>query len=392
MKNIRLVLGGACAVLLVAFAQCSSPSTTSSEPPPPGGPGGALIAGTTGSAGSTLTGGTTGGAGSGAGGMTGAGAGGSGHVGGTTGTAGANGTAGAAGTGGSSGSGGTPGTGGRVVDGAGVPLAKPGDQTSTSRQYLNLGDMRLINNRWGSDARNCTGTMQSVFINTDGTLGWNFNRPTCGGAKGDPDFPEVEFGIAPFGTTSTLLTTPAFSSTTLLPIQLKDLTSASVSIDTFTTTFQKPTYWDSNVEFWISKLNPATNANAGVYAEVIAFLGYESGRTSTSAGGWSCDKTGSVTSAGIGYTLCHQSDTWSSGWRFFNFNLNAGPVNTFGGNFDVKAFIDWVSQNYPGFTTDMWLTRIEVGTEIDDNTQGSAKINNLTFEINGTSRSVQLAH
>ena len=67
-------------------------------------------------------------------------------------------------------------------------------------------------------------------------------------------------------------------------------------------------------------------------------------------------------------------------------------MNTFGGQFDVKAFIDWVTQNYSGFTTDMWLTRIEVGTEIDDSTQGSAKINNLTFEINGTSRSVQLTH
>jgi hypothetical protein len=47
--------------------------------------------------------------------------------------------------------------------------------------------------------------------------------------------------------------------------------------------------------------------------------------------------------------------------------------------------------HYTGFTTDMWLTRIEVGAEIDDNTAGTSKINNLTFEINGTSRSVQLA-
>jgi hypothetical protein len=39
----------------------------------------------------------------------------------------------------------------------------------------------------------------------------------------------------------------------------------------------------------------------------------------------------------------------------------------------------------------MWLTRIEVGTEVDDNTQGVAKLNNLTFEINGTSKSAQIA-
>jgi hypothetical protein len=39
----------------------------------------------------------------------------------------------------------------------------------------------------------------------------------------------------------------------------------------------------------------------------------------------------------------------------------------------------------------MWLTRIEVGTEVDDNTSGTAKINNLTFEINGTSKSIEVA-
>ena len=38
----------------------------------------------------------------------------------------------------------------------------------------------------------------------------------------------------------------------------------------------------------------------------------------------------------------------------------------------------------------MWLTRIEVGTEVDDNTAGTAKINNLTFEVNGTSKSIRV--
>jgi len=264
--------------------------------------------------------------------MASAGAGGSSHVGGTTGTAGAT------GIGGTSGSGGAIGTGGRVVDGAGVPLAKPGDQASGSGQYLNLGDMRLINNRWGSDARNCTGTTESVFINTDGTLGWNFNRPTCGGAKADPDFPEVEFGVAPFGMTSSLRTTPAFSSTTLLPIQLKNLTSASVTFDTFASTFSAG-YWDNNFEFWISKMDPTTNASGGVYAEIIMFTGWENGRSNTSAGGWTCDQTGSVNSNGMTFNLCHQSDTWSNGqWRFFNFNVNSSAalgLGTFNGKADI---------------------------------------------------------
>ncbi len=43
-------------------------------------------------------------------------------------------------------------------------------------------------------------------------------------------------------------------------------------------------------------------------------------------------------------------------------------------------------------TTSMWLTRIEVGNEIDDNTAGSAQVNNVTFEINGTSKTPQFTN
>ena len=99
--------------------------------------------------------------------------------------------------------------------------------------YFNLGDMRLINNRWGSDALNCSGTVESVCINTDGTIGWNFNRKTCYPTtppSGDPDFPEVEFGVAPFGNQSSNLTSPPYSSTTLLPIQLSALSSATLNM------------------------------------------------------------------------------------------------------------------------------------------------------------------
>jgi hypothetical protein len=98
-----------------------------------------------------------------------------------------------------------------------------------------------------------------------------------------------------------------------------------------------------------------------------------------------------MTAGSASYNLCHQSDTWSSGWRFFNFNLSNGPQNNFSGKADIKAIIDWVRSKYSGFTDDMWLTRIELGTEVDDNTQGTAKFNNLTFEINGTSKSIELA-
>jgi len=346
--------------------------------------GGAVGTGSGGSSGTasggasgTASGGSNGSGGANSGGGSGTASGGSGTASGGSGT----GTGGRANTGGSTGSGGAAtGGAGPKVDMGGIPLAKPGDMTNVSRKYLNLGEMRVINNRWGSDELNCAGTTQRVFIGTDGSLNWEFNRPACGGAKAKPDYPEIEFGVAPFGATNSLLTTPAFSSTMVLPKQVKDLTSASILIDTLQISLQKPTIWNINFEIWLSQKNPLTDPNPGVYAEIIAFWGWENGR-------WPCDKSGNLANAGShSYHMCHQSDTWADGkWRFYNFNVDNGPLTTFNGTVNVKAFIDYVVKTY-GLSTDLWLTRMEVGSEIDDNTQGSVKIKNITFEVNGTSK------
>lgn len=312
---------------------------------------------------------------------------GSGGKGGAAGMQGSGGKGGAAGNGsGGSGAGGA-GSGGTRVDCKGQALAKAGDKTSVSKAYLNLGEMRLINNRWGSDELGCTGTQQSVFVNSDKTLGWTFNRPTCGGNKGKPDYPEIEFGVAPFGATSPLLTTPACSSTTLLPIQLKSLTSASITLNSFNVSFTNPSIWNMDFEVWLSRENPVTSANPGVFAEIITFWGWENGR-------WPCNISNppTVSSGSNSYRICHQSDTWANGqWRFYNFNVDGGPYQTVNGKVDVKAFIDKVVSSY-GLSTDLWLTRIEVGTEIDDNTAGSVKINGITFEVNGASRSPEFGN
>jgi len=404
MKSSAIFRVGTCVATLLAFVGCSS-----SSPPGSSGSGGSTSSGTggsnssgtggsnsSGSGGSNSSGGSngsgtggsnssgSGGSNTGTGGSVTTGSGGSGSGGSNTGTGGSN-TSGSGG----SGSGGSSGN----VDQGGVALAKPGDMTSTTNAYLNLGDMRLINNRWGSDGLNCSGTMQSVFVNTDKTIGWKFMRGNCGESNHDhPDFPEVEFGVAPFGMTSSLRNSPAFSSTKLLPIQISSLTSASVNIDTFNITFSNPTFWDANFEFWISKKDPTTNADAGVYAEIITFVGWENGRQSSGNGGWPCTTSGTVPNTN--FQLCHQSDSWGSGWRFFNFTngsaTGSGSQN-FTGKVDIKAILDYVKSKYSGFTNDMWLTRVELGTEIDDNTAGQASIKNLTFEINGTSKSIQLA-
>ena len=198
--------------------------------------------------------------------------------------------------------------------------------------------------------------------------------------------------MAPFGATSNLLTSPKYSSTTLLPAQLKTITSASVTMTGLASTFTNPSYYDTNFEFWISKENPITSTNPQVYAEIIVFLDWEANRQNGSAGGWTCDASGSISTGGNTFNLCHQKDTWGPGnWRFFNFVLSNGPSSNFTGKGDVKALLDWVMSKYSGFSTDFWLTRIEVGTEVDDSTVGQAKLQNVAFEINGTTKTPQLA-
>ncbi|HLK90133.1 MAG TPA: hypothetical protein VKZ18_09570, partial [Polyangia bacterium] len=212
----------------------------------------------------------------------------------------------------------------------------------------------------------------------------------------DPDFPEIEFGVAPFGTTSSNLTSPNFSSTTLLPIQISALNSATLSLTNYNTTFTKPTYWDANFEFWISKEDPTKNANAQVYAEIIIFLGWNSDRQTGSTTSWPCMSYNPSTISGTNLQLCHQSDTWANNqWRFFNFVATNGPLSSVSGTFDIKQILSWVMSNFANstnsalgnFSDSMYLTRIEVGTEIDDQTSGSASVGNISFSINGTTKS-----
>jgi len=355
---------------------------------------------TTGGKTSTSTGGTkaTGGSSSSAGGKTSTGGTSGVATGGTAATGGTRTSGGTSATGGTSAAGGTVATGGSVAATGGVStdqngksLAKPGDKTSNTHDYLYLGNMRLINNNWGSVELNNSGKScnapQSVEVKSDGSLGWTFNRGNCGDDGGHPDYPELEFGVGPFGSASSLLTSPEFSSTTLLPIQIKDIQSATVNVDNFAINLQGGTNWNLNIEFWLSRNNPLTNPDGGVYAEFMGVWGWNEGST-----WWNCTPplNQSVNSGGKTYNLCHQSDSWGGGptWRFFQFTGSGGSQRSFNGTVDIKAFLDWFfgSSYASGASKDLWLTRIELGTEIGDSTSGTCSIRNVTFNINGTSQ------
>jgi hypothetical protein len=341
---------------------------------------------------------STGGVGASSGAPAGGASSGSGNVGGTPTTGGSDGTGGSSGvsgatTGGVSGSS-TGGAGGAPmdVDQNGKRNAAPGSMTSTPQDYLRLGEIRILNNNWGSEDLGCNAPM-SVFVNQDRSFGWTFNRGNCDTANSNqkPDFPQVEFGIHPFGVGNALATSPDFSSTTLLPLQIRNITSANVTIQGLNIQLQRGGSWNITFEFWLSSQNPNTAGNAGVHTELMTFWGWQSGRWPSAPGADGSQDGGSgagqtVNTGNKTYTLWVQRDMWADGWRYYQFRDNAGPGMSFNGTVNVKTLLDYLV-NTRGFSQDLWVTRLEVGSEIDDETQGTVTMQNITFEVNGQSRS-----
>jgi hypothetical protein len=95
--------------------------------------------------------------------------------------------------------------------------------------------------------------------------------------------------------------------------------------------------------------------------------------------------TGQTVNAGQTYTLWVQRDNWADGWRYFQFRAGSSSMS-FNGSVNVKTLLDYLV-NTRGFSPDLWVTRLEVGSEIDDETEGRVTMSNITFEVNGQSRS-----
>jgi hypothetical protein len=308
-----------------------------------------------------------------------------------------------AGTGGGTGSGGGAPSGGAGpdVDPGGKENAAPGATETAPQEYLRIGDIRILNNNWGSEDLGCTAptSTMSVFVNQDRTFGWTFARGDCepgpNATKSKPDFPQLEFGVHPFGPGSALATSPDYSSTLLLPKQIKDITSATVKVDNLQAMITQTESWDVTFEFWLSERNPL-EPNPGVYAELMTFWGWQPNRwpdSGTMPGPTGNTNNEQVESGGKTYKLWVQQDDWAKqppeapqGWRYFQFRDNNGSSNTFDGTLDVKKFLDYLV-NTRRYSPDLWVTRLEVGSEIDDMTAGTVKMSGVTFTVNGESRS-----
>ncbi len=301
------------------------------------------------------------------------------------GAAGSAGTLGNGGGGAAAGAAGAAGAGSGMVPGETKPTVTAPASSKVDSDYFVLGEARLLNNNWGSQALGCKAPYE-IFVNADKTFGWKWDRAstTCGGNKSKPDYPEVEFGMHPFGVSQQLITSPDYSSTTVLPIQVKDVTSASVKIEGLSITTTADAAWNMNFEMWFCEQHPATGTHTTAYGETMNWFGWSSDQYN-----WN-GVLGSL-EAGQSYDLLHSDDHWPAGqaqqWKYRQYRLKSS-TRQFSGTVDVKKMLDHlVGQGWP---KDLWIARFEVGTELDDGSAGTVTIRKITFEVNGQQRATEV--
>jgi len=313
------------------------------------------------------------------------------------GTSGAGGAVSNGGTLSSSGAGGSAaglGGGGAAAAGAAGSGMVPGETKATvtapanskvPSDYFVLGEARLLNNNWGAQALGCKAPYE-IFVNADKTFGWKWDRAgtKCGGDKSKPDYPEVEFGMHPFGVSQQLITSPDYSSTTVLPIQVKDVTTASVKIEGLSIATTSDAAWNMNFEMWFCEQHPATGTHTTAYGETMNWFGWSSDQYN-----WN-GVLGSL-EAGQSYDLLHSDDHWPAGqaqqWKYRQYRLK-NSSKQFNGTVDVKKILDHLVGE--GWPNSLWIARFEVGTELDDGSAGTVTIKKITFEVNGQQRATEV--
>jgi hypothetical protein len=339
-----------------------------------------------GAGGTSAQAGASGGAVVGAGGAAVSGSAGAGGVpasGGAFGSSGAGGSAAGLGNGGG-GAGGAAGSSG-MVPGETKPTVTAPASSKVPSDYFVLGEARLLNNNWGAQALGCKAPYE-IYVNADKTFGWKWDRAgtKCGGDKSKPDYPEVEFGMHPFGVSQQLITSPDYSSTTILPIQVKDVTTASVKIEGLSITTTSDAAWNMNFEMWFCEQHPATGTHTTAYGETMNWFGWSSDQYN-----WN-GVLGSL-EAGQSYDLLHSDDHWPAGqaqqWKYRQYRLKSSSKQ-FNGTVDVKKILQHLTGE--GWPSSLWIARFEVGTELDDGSAGTVAIQKITFEVNGQKRATEV--
>jgi hypothetical protein len=271
------------------------------------------------------------------------------------------------------GSAGAPAAGGMNAGGAGPndgPQVSPRGSMFCDETPLWLGEMRGLTNEWTDPEQ-----MTCLFLDEQGRFGWNWSRGSTGAGDNPtyPNYPEIEFGINPWNEEG-----DDVSTTTLLPLQLKDIDSASMTLLVNTTT-NNNSGWNLAFELWLADGDP-TQGPTNATGEVMIFLGNEPNYyPQTPVGGQLNDGHNT-------YTLYESADDWGSWGIYRQWRIgDTDGVVDFNGTINIGAFLQHHLET-EGWNPDFWVTRFEIGTETFQNSGGTTTFTNLSFEVNGQTR------
>jgi hypothetical protein len=260
----------------------------------------------------------------------------------------------------------------------GTTITLPGTTSTMMEQILPLGCMHLVSNRWTDPM-----AAETLFLNADSSFGWSWQRGNTGvmySWGSPPNYPELEFGINPWG-----LGTPPVSTTDLLPMQLKNMHSASMTVTVDTNIAQAGAGWNLAYEMWLAPDDPTQGTTNPEY-EIMVFFGNVANYYPTPP---MCDSLvdnvpcgQQVESGGNSYTLFYSNTQWAGppAYNYLQFRDSANSsAGTFSGTLDIYKFLKLVNPS-----GDLWVTRFELGNEAYMNTQGTTTIASVSFEVNGT--------
>jgi hypothetical protein len=222
---------------------------------------------------------------------------------------------------------------------------------------LDINDsFQLIDNQWGNpDASQC------VWINEDGTYGWDFDASNTGSGI---NYPEVFIGTRPWGSDTGV---------SEFPIRRRDISEFVLDVDVESSISDGE--WDFAQEWWLMEEPPSVQTRTYQY-EIMLLLDWGGGHDHGSplyTDLWT-DKYGNTIDLWTIY------DSGGTSAKFYIFRVQGGHD---GGKIDAKRITDWLTQ-HEGVSEDLWLSGSELGNEYWPPAAGQTTFTEFGVTINGS--------
>ncbi|WP_253737059.1 RICIN domain-containing protein [Halohasta salina] len=221
---------------------------------------------------------------------------------------------------------------------------------------LDINDyFQLIDNQWGNpDASQC------VWINEDGTYGWDFDASNT---ESGINYPEVFIGTRPWGSDTGV---------SEFPIRRRDISEFVLDVQVESSISDGE--WDFAQEWWLMEEPPSVQTRTYQY-EVMLLLDWGGGHDHGSplyTDLWT-DKYGNTIDLWTIY------DSGGTSAKFYIFRVQGGHD---GGKIDAKRITDWLTQ-HEGVSEDLWLSGSELGNEYWPPAAGQTTFTEFGVTING---------